>query len=528
MEKTSKFCNRCLLACLLAAIILTSAAGCQAKVEQTSASVEDDSITVETQTPQVGDMALTTEFIGTIEPDEQVSVMPKVGGTVLRTYAEVGQTVKKGDLLFEIDPVDIQLQVNIAQAAVNTTQAAMDQALGSSFDLQMAQLENQVKAAQNSYSSARQTLRDYNDGEEDTLDYYANLRDKTQAELVEKNNLLDDLMKKQQENPTAETAKQIEVLKGQIAGLEEQYSMYRANYNEYDDDDPTRKQYRTAQRNAELSYDTANQIYAITKDEVFHDMTKTYQAQLDQALASYDSASQQLAYTKVYSPIDGVIEQKNVTEQAVTSQSTVAYTVSNKSTIMVTFYVPSGAVEQMVPGDAVTIENGRKSYTGSIAEVGTMVDPQTGLFKVKAQVNSDDGSLQTGLSVKVTATTGRAQQSLLLPQDDIYYEDGEAYVYLDVDGTAVRTPIETGLSNDETVEVVSGLTANAQVITSWNANLTDGVKVRGADEPAAPQDSSSEPASSEMDVSAASDESASLPASSAAAPSGNAEASLEG
>ena len=76
-----------------------------------------------------------------------------------------------------------------------------------------------------------------------------------------------------------------------------------------------------------------------------------------------------------------------------------------------------------------------------------MVAPQAGVFKATYRDNSGVGMLQTGLSVKVTATTGKAQQSLLLPQENIYYEDGEAYVYLNVDGTAVRTPIVTGRSN---------------------------------------------------------------------------------
>ena len=172
----------------------------------------------------------------------------------------------------------------------------------------------------------------------------------------------------------------------------------------------------------------------------------------------------------------------------------------------------------------MTIENGQKSYTGSIAEIGTMVDPQTGLFKVKAQINSDDGMLQTGLSVKVTATTGKAQQSLLLPQENIYYEDGEAYVYLNV----VRTPIVTGLSNEETVEVLSGLTSSDQVIVSWNANLTDGAKVRGTNETVSPQEPASEAAASAADDSPASQTGTSTSDSSAVVPSQSAEASSEG
>lgn len=46
-----------------------------------------------------------------------------------------------------------------------------------------------------------------------------------------------------------------------------------------------------------------------------------------------------------------MIEQKNVSEQGLVSQSSPAYTVSNKSTLMVTFYVPADAVDQMAAGD---------------------------------------------------------------------------------------------------------------------------------------------------------------------------------
>lgn len=119
---------------------------------------QEKSIYVETVTAETGDLSLSTEFIGTVEPDELVSVFPKVAGTVLAVHKNVGDEVKKGELLFEVDPSDIQLSVNIAQAQLMSAQAQMDQALGSSFDMQMIQLESQLKQAQNAYSNARQSL----------------------------------------------------------------------------------------------------------------------------------------------------------------------------------------------------------------------------------------------------------------------------------------------------------------------------------------------------------------------------------
>ena len=125
-----------------------------------------------------------------------------------------------------------------------------------------------------------------------------------------------------------------------------------------------------------------------------------------------------------------------------------------------------------------------------------MVDPATGLFKVKASADGDDGALLTGLSVKVTADTAKARGSLLIPQSVVYYEDGAAYVYLLENGHAVKTFIETGISNEESVEVTSGLTAASRIISTWHPNLTDGAAVVPAAEAAAASSTASEEASS--------------------------------
>ena len=489
-------------ACLTAACLMAGTAGCAPKAVETA--VQEKSIYVETVIAETGDLSLSTEFIGTVEPDELVSVFPKVAGTVLAVHKNVGDEVKKGELLFEVDPSDIQLSVNIAQAQLMSAQAQMDQALGSSFDMQMIQLESQLKQAQNAYSNARQSLRDYNDGTEDSMDDISNgmaafqqSMQSLKQQIAEKDAAIKQAQEAGDPDEVARLLAQKQGLEASYDQAEAQYLMMRANYNDLDDgDDAQHKQLRTAVRNAQTAYESAEQIYELTKDAVHNDAIKVAKASLGQATAAFEAQAKQLEYTRVTSPIDGVIEQKNVSEQGLVSQSSPAYTVSNKSTLMVTFYVPADAVDQMAAGDKVTIENGRRTYEGTIAEVGTMVDPATGLFKVKASADGDDGALLTGLSVKVTADTAKARGSLLIPQSVVYYEDGAAYVYLLENGHAVKTFIETGISNEESVEVTSGLTTASRIISTWHPNLTDGAAVVPAAEAAAASSTASEEASS--------------------------------
>lgn len=511
---------------------------------------ETPAVLVEAATPKIGDLTLTTEFIGTVEPNEVVSVLPKMSGTVLNTFYKVGDLVNKGDLLFSLDPQDVQLQVNIAraqlkssQAQLMSAQAQMDQALGSSFDLQMAQLEGQVKQAQNAYSNARQSLRDYNDGAEDAMDSLLNDMDAMGNRIPQLENYIEDAKKAAEEadkvyreldakhdlDPNSVTEEELaialknaSVTKGEQtkfeSSLKRTEDLMDTAHDTYDgmdsDNDPKRSQLRTAVRNAQTAYESSTEIYELTKDSVRDDAVKVANASLGAATAGFETASasfeasaRQLDNTKVYAPISGVIEQKNITEQAVAAPSAPAYTISNKSTILVTFFVPSDAIAQLSHGERVEVEYGQQKYIATIAELGTMVDPQSGLFKVKAAVDGGGDGLLTGLTVKVKAATAKASQSLLIPQSVVYFEDGKPYIYTLNGTTAVKTYITTGVTTDDQVEVLSGIGRATRFISSWSPNLTDGVTVTVS--PDSPQDDPAVSAASEsasMDTALASSE----------------------
>lgn len=536
------------LACLTAAGLLLSFAGCGGSPDATpaaAASEEESVILVKTQKGQMGDLTQSTEYIGTVEPDDLVQVLPKMGGTVSRVLVSVGDTVKKGDLLMTMDTTDLQVSlaaqqaaVEVARAAVMTAQAQVDQSLGSTFDVNLAQLETSVQQAKNAYASARQGLRDYNDNYSSPADQVAIQRDKARETVqllsVQEQTLKAALDKakhdSEQNTDNANLAAEYLSLKNQysdissaLASAESQLSMLNSNYND-DDMDATLRNLRTSSRNAQLAYDSANTIYELTKGEVRNDALKVANASLGQAAASYDAqvksyeaAAHQLSFAQVTSPIDGIVEACSATENATIGTGSPVFTITNKSKLVVTFYVSEDAAKQLSLGDKVSIESGRSVYTGSVSEIGTMVD-STGLFKVKASL--DEGELLSGVSVKVTASTGKAQ-GLLIPQSAIYYDAGQGYIYAYEDGKAVRRDILVGVSNNDLAEVIDGIDANTQLITTWNPNLRDGAPVTLASaEDAASGETSSPAASSESESSGADSSQASESASAGSSPDG--------
>lgn len=479
-------------------------------------------VLVETQTATSGSLALSTDYIGHVQPDESVSVFPKVTGTVAATYFDVGDTVKKGDLLFEIDPQDVQLQVNVAAAAFQATSAQIAQALGSTFDMQIIQSEGSMESAQRQWSTTKKNYDKYEDTFSDQTDAL--------SETVQKAKALMDGAKANYDKAAAAYDKQLDAYQDRYGsassppkpldsgaqgqawialqtaktnmndadaayqGAKKSYQTASGSYDSLTDGyDANYESLKAAKNSAAIAYDMADRIYELTKGQVRDEATTTAMAQLNQARASYESALHQLEYTKIYSPIDGVVEAKGVQDLNMTSTQGPAYVVSNKTLMTVVFNVSADAAGVLEVGDAIQVANGAKSYQAIIVEIGTKVSETSGLFPVKARIESDDPTLLTGITVKVSAQTRKADSALLIPLDAIYYEQASAYVYVYRDGVAVKTPVEIGLTDSVSAQVLSGIEAADQLITTWNPGLTDGAQVSLANStPAASSSSSSE------------------------------------
>lgn len=454
-------------------------------------------VTVSANRPEIGDVALTSEFIGTVEPDQQVMVFPKVSGTVLNTYFEVGQQVRAGDLLYDVDPVDIQIAYDAAKAKLNASEIEADQKLGSGYDSNLIALKSQLDAAQTQMNSARSSLRNYNDGSNDLLLSAQKREDQIKADMTSLNNEIDRL-----DNLSAEQIAEkysgktrdgaYDYLNSKLNQLEQDYSLAHANVKDIDDDDdPQLRSLRTAYNNAQIAYNAAKDAYDLAAGISREDTEVTVDAGLRAAEVALEAQAKQLEYTKIYAPISGVIEQKNVSAHDLTSVSQPAYTVSNKSLMTVEFNVSQSAVANLSVGDAVQVENAGTMVEGTISEIATMVDPQSGLFSVKASVDQADMPLYTGAIVKLYADTEKATDSILVPNDAIYYDGDLPYLYVYQDGVAVKTEVTTGISDMNHIQIVSGITEEDEVITTWHPRLLDGAQVV-LETPETPSSSSSE------------------------------------
>ena len=59
----------------------------------------------------------------------------------------------------------------------------------------------------------------------------------------------------------------------------------------------------------------------------------------------------------------------------------------------------------------------------------------------------------------------------------MYYDGAQAYVYTVVNGKAWRTEVTTGLYDTDRIVITEGLTEEDTLITTWSAQLRDGVDI---------------------------------------------------
>ena len=238
------------------------------------------------------------------------------------------------------------------------------------------------------------------------------------------------------------------------------------------------------------SFESAKTGYEQAKDQL-----SAAQLQVEAAQLNYDL---QVEFSTVTAPVSGVVESTNMSVNAMAAQSSQVCIISALGSHKVQFSVTDRLLSGIAVGDPIRIEKQGSQYEGAITMVEQMPDQATGLYSVEASID-DDNELTTGAGVKVYFVSESSMDALTIPTDAVYYDGGLTYAYiLSYDGesasgaleegvliseenslgTVHKAEIETGLSDGENTEVLSGISEDDVIITSWTAQLYEGARVQ--------------------------------------------------
>ena len=156
-------------------------------------------------------------------------------------------------------------------------------------------------------------------------------------------------------------------------------------------------------------------------------------AALKVAEANLSLARTRLRKTRITAPFAGVTGAKRVSPGAYLRAGTPITDLAAIAAIKVTFSVPERYLGRLRRGAAVTLAAPAVpgyQQVGTIDVLDPVLDAQTRSSRVIARVRNPGGRFRPGMSVNVTAVLSERPHAVTVPNEAVFSEGGESYVYV--------------------------------------------------------------------------------------------------
>jgi membrane fusion protein (multidrug efflux system) len=203
--------------------------------------------------------------------------------------------------------------------------------------------------------------------------------------------------------------------------------------------------------------------------------------ELDALQAAFELARLEYSYTEIRAPIDGVVSERLVKVGNTIAVNTPMFRVTDLDPIVSYLHVPEkefGKIEQgqpvLISIDALPGER----FRGVVERISPVVDAGTGTFKVTVEVDEEDTALKPGMFGRLDIVYDSRPARLLVPRPAVIETESGPAVFVVRDGLVERRDVETGISWDNRLEIVSGVEESEQVVVVGQSGLRDGARVK--------------------------------------------------
>lgn len=202
---------------------------------------------------------------------------------------------------------------------------------------------------------------------------------------------------------------------------------------------------------------------------------------------SVKQLKQQVAKTYVTAPFSGTIDDV-ITEQGtvVAPGQSMLFRIINLEDMYIETDVPERYISNVTPGKKVQVEFPilGKSMDATIRQAGNFINPANRTFKAEIAVKNDDNNIKPNLTAKLKINDYTNNKAILIKQSIISENaEGDQYVYIVSDknnnkAKAKRVIINTGKTQGDYIEVLSGLNNGDEIIDEGARSVKDGQDVK--------------------------------------------------
>jgi HlyD family secretion protein len=359
---------------------------------------------------------VTSVSAGTVKSRQESTLSAEVGGRAAKVLAAEGTSVRKGDPLALLsDP----------------------------------ELERQAEAASSDVLSAREGLREA----------------EARRDEAERRN-------------RAETARAANNLRKAKEDHQRSSQLFRGGFLSKSDMETADMRLANAEEEARLAAAGEDAIRAIGRE------IESLKARVASAKAKAASLSDRLGKLRITAPYAGIVIRKTIEVGETKTPGAPLFVLADPSDIYIEAPIDESESAKIKVGQKARLFPDAylgETFAGTVSEIKPVVEVSKEVSRantIRVLPESPSKPLRLGMSVDVEVRTGGKDNVVLAPSAAVMEREVQKFVFVVVNGKAVRRDVTTGISNWDRTEILGGISPGEAIITSLEIkNLAPGSRV---------------------------------------------------
>lgn len=453
---------------------------------------------------QLGSVARTIETSGTVEPENAVSIVPKVEQRILWMPFKEGDSVRRGQVLVRLDGAESADQLAATQAEVSVAEARLRDVLSGSRPQEIRAARAALAQAQSSAEQAGKDLQHmkklYGAGgiPEQQLDEARSKYDTALASVESAKATLQDAeieLDRQKKMLKVGGVSQEDVDKAQTrydvakSALNSSSSALRAAKSNLTHVQELNVKVIPSQKLDEAEARYASALSAVESAKARLDLLtegasatqlSVAREQVRQARLKSETLRTQANYTVITSPVNGVITKIHlvVGDMAQPKQPIMSIAENGRTLIKAALNDREAGMVRTGQPALVPAGPGAEPLKLKLTRVYPSADPSSRLIPVELNLPKES-KLPLGSFVRVKLVTLKHDNVVVAPSDAILRKPGGKSVAFVVEqNTAHARPVVTGIESGGKVELLSGIRPGEKLVVRGHEMLKDGAQVK--------------------------------------------------
>jgi HlyD family secretion protein len=429
-----------------------------------------------------GDFVVSVTEGGSLRAVNEVIIRCDVeGSTRVISIVPEGTLVKKGELLIELDSSEIQDKLSQQEITTENQKFAFVQA-EQQLSIQKSLAESNIKEAELRVKFADSDLQKYVEAdypaEKDVLESKIILSEEELGWNKERLRWTEELAKKNYASKNELDADRAKVKSTEIDLRQTERKLEVLNKYDF----PKRK--ALLESNLQQAKDDLERLKQRSASQLAQSEAdlETRKRSLELHQARLTQLKEQLTFTKIYAPQDGLVVYPNysqssgyiIEEGANVRQRQELIKLPDVTQMLVEVKVHESFVNLVKPGllAYVTVDSmAERRFVGSVRRVAPLPDSQSRYMNPNLKVYSTEviieeplPDIKPGVSAHAEIVITNLTRVISVPVQAVTTIKGQQYVYLDSQSEPAR--VEVGFNNDRFVEIRAGLDEGARVLLS--------------------------------------------------------------